>query len=431
MSYDSVRQDEQMRVLDDSIDAFIDNHKLITAVLEILGVAPPRRTVFLFPGGMASKLIRATTPWNATGPPSQIFNYKPTWGTEVELLGGAARDLKMRKMTTGEYRDKGRRIIIADGVTTILGARPYVFFAAWCFFKQIDCFIFPWDWRRSVDEVSRFFVDRFLPRFQERLQTECYVDPLADYSLIGHSAGGMVVNWILRNIDPLPGTLRKVITVAAPFYGYGGQLHRWFEGEPYANVGGIFTSEIIKALSSFPGCYAWHFLPKGFYDANQAAFQSDLPYPMASYPSVDFTTPTTAADPYDPQPPDERYPTKTQTGFDKGELASAADLFTELTSPLSPAQTAKFVNIRGDTTANNTRNTTKWKLVPPIAPSPITTTTLAPGDGVQPAWTTRDIDLFQQAPGNVITVKGADTAHMFIMDTPKTWAHVAAALGIP
>ena len=430
MSYDSVRQDEQMRVLDYSIDAFIDKHNFLTAVLAILGATPARQTVFLFPGGMASKLRRATTPWKATGPPSQIFNYKLTWGTEVELLGGAARDLKMRKTSTGEYRDKGRRIIIADGVTSILGARPYMFFTAWCFFKQIDCFIFPWDWRRSVDEVGTFFVDRFLPHFQERLQNECYVDPLADYSLIGHSAGGLVVNWILRNIDPLPGTLRKVITVAAPFYGYGGQLHRWFEGEPYANGGGAFTSDIIKAISSFPGCYAWHFLPKGFYEANEAAFNSD-PYPLASYPSVDFKTPTTPADPYDPQPPDERYPKKTQTGFDMDELAKAANLFAQLTSPLSTAQVAKFVNIRGDTTANNTRNTTTWKLVPPITPSPITTTTLAPGDGVQPAWTTRDIDLFQQAAGNVITLTGADTAHMIIMDSPQTWAKVAAALGIP
>src|SRR5258705_2616252 len=197
----------------------------------------------------------------------------------------------MRKSAGGGYRDKGSRIIIADGVMSIFGASPYMFFTTWCFFKQIDCFIFPWDWRRSVNEVGRFFVDRFLPHFQERLQNECYVDPLADYSLIGHSAGGLVVNWILRNIDPLPGNLRKVITVAAPFYGYGGQLHRWFEGERTVNgVGGAYTPGIIKAISSFPGCYSWHFLPYGFYVTNHIAFKSDLPYPLASYPNAHFTT---------------------------------------------------------------------------------------------------------------------------------------------
>jgi ATP/ADP translocase len=58
--------------------------------------------------------------------------------------------------------------------------------------------------------------------------------------------------------------LRKTITVAAPFYDYGGQLHRWFEGDDLVNLGGLYTKAIIRALSSFPGCYSWHFLPLAF-----------------------------------------------------------------------------------------------------------------------------------------------------------------------
>lgn len=427
MSYDSVRMDEQMRILDHSIDNFIDRYNFITTLAAIQGLNPERQTLFLFPGGMASKLKRATTAWKATGPASQVFNYEVAFGNVAALLGGAARDLRMHKTAGGHYRDKGKRIVIADGVVSVLGFSPYMFFTAWCSFKQIDWFIFPWDWRRRVDDVGTFFIDRFVPHFRERVQDECNnADPLADYSLIGHSAGGLVVNWILRNIDPHPGNLRKVITVAAPFYGYGGQLHRWFEGEPLVNGGGAFTPGIIKAISSFPGCYSWHFLPEGFYNANLADFQNDL----ASYPSVDLVT-KTPADPYDPQPPGRRYPTKAQSGFDTAELAKAAELFDTLTSPLSPAQAAKFVNIRGDTTANNTLNTTTWDLVPPIAPSPIANSSIAPGDGTQPAWTTRDIGLAQQVPGNVITVIGGDAAHLIIMDSPQTFAQVAAVLGIP
>jgi hypothetical protein len=158
-------------------------------------------------------------------------------------------------------------------------------------------------------------------------------------------------------------------------------------------------------------------------------FQSG-PYPLPGYPSRDFTT-NNPADPYDPQPPDERYPKKSQSGFDKFELAKAANLFVELTSLLSAAQAAKFVNIRGDTTANNTLNTTTWELVPPIEPSPIADTSITPGDGTQPAWTTRDIDLAKQAPGNVITVVGGDAEHSIILDSPQTLAQVAAVLGIP
>ena len=433
MSYDSVRMGEQMRILDFSIDEFINRYNLFTLEAELLGVVPARQTLILLPGGMASKLRRAKKAWDPAGPASQIFKYDIVFGDVPALLGGAARDLRMHKTAAGEYRDKGNRVVIADGVIDLFGISPYLLFTAWCSFKQIDWFVWPWDWRRSVDEVGTFFVDRFLSHFQERVATDCNnADPLADYSLIGHSAGGMVVNWLLRNVDPLPGTIRKVITVAAPFYGYGRQLHRWFEGEPLVNGGGAFTNGIIKALSSFPACYSWNFLPLEFYEANQALFQNDDPaYRLASYPSVDLAPPNDPVDTYAPQPPGQRYPTFAQTGFDNDELSKARTLFDALTSPLSPAQAAMFVNIRGDTTANNTLDTTTWKLLPPISPSPIADTSLTPGDSVQPAWSTRDVGLLNQVPGNVITVKGGDTSHMFIMDSPKTIAQLAAVLGIP
>jgi hypothetical protein len=69
--------------------------------------------------------------------------------------------------------------------------------------------------------------------------------------------------------------------------------------------------------------------------------------------------------------------------------------------------------------------------VPPIFPSRIADTSVTPGDGTQPAWGTRDIGLFKQVPGNVLTVSGPDAAHMIIMNSPQTIAHVAAVLGIP
>jgi len=434
MSYDSVRLDEQMRVLDYSIDWFVLRYNAITQLPPFLRVNPARQTLFLFPGGTASTLKRATKAWDPAGPASQVFNYRVVFGNVPALLGGKARDLRMRRLLDGSYRDKRDRIIIADGLVNVFGVTPYLGFLIWCLLKQIDWFVFPWDWRRRVDDVGTFFIDRFLPHFQERVQNECNnADPLADYSLIGHSAGGLVVNWILRNVAPHPGNLRKVITVAAPFYGYGGQLHRWFEGDPLVNGFPPFTPDytqgIIKALSSFPGCYSWHFLPEDFYNANPVDFQGG-PYPLPSYPSVDLTT-NIPADPYDPQPPDERYPTKAQSGFDKFELGKAETLFADFTSPLSAAQAAKFVNIRGDTTANNTLNTTTWDLVPPIEPSPIADRSITPGDGTQPAWTTRDIDLARQVPGNVITVVGGDAEHSIILDSPQTLAQVAAVLGIP
>jgi hypothetical protein len=433
MSYDSVRMSEQMDALDPSIYEFIDRYNTITAALVFLGLNPARQTLFLFPGGMASRLKRATKAWDPAGPASQTFKYKELWLNLPTFLGGEARQLRMHKTPPpgGEYRDKGDRIIIADRVVSLLGVSPYVGFTTWCSLKGIDWFIFPWDWRRNVDDVATFFVDRFLPHFQGLVQSKCNnADPLADFSLIGHSAGGLVVNWILRNADPLPATLRKVITVAAPFYGYGHQLHRWFEGDDLVNGGGAFTDAMRRMISSLPGCYSWHFLPEDFYNAHQTDFKSDLAYPLPNYPSTDSAT-GNPVDTYNPQPPGRRYPTKPQTGFDFDELHKAKNLFDALTSPLSTAQAAKFVNIRGDTTANNTLNTTSWKQVPPIFPSPIADTSVTPGDGTQPAWGTRDIGLFKQVPGNVLTVSGSDAAHMIIMNSPQTIAHVAAVLGIP
>ena len=51
MSYDSVRMKEQLRILDQSIDEFIDRHDAITTVAALLGLNPARQTLFLFPGG--------------------------------------------------------------------------------------------------------------------------------------------------------------------------------------------------------------------------------------------------------------------------------------------------------------------------------------------------------------------------------------------
>ena len=102
----------------------------------------------------------------------------------------------------------------------------------------------------------------------------------------------MVVNWALRSAAAIMAGLDKAITVATPFYGYGGQLHRWFEGERSSSTGlaNRFRQDIIRAICSFPGCYGWMFLPHSVFLAEQAALAADPDYPLAAYPSVDFAT---------------------------------------------------------------------------------------------------------------------------------------------
>src|SRR6267378_2026869 len=114
MSYDTTRDLEQLRMVDPSIDDFIDRYNNSSGPAN-----GQRQTVILFPGGLASTLKRAKRPYIDSIPGAQMFAYDTVWLTWEDFLGGAL-DLKIKK-ANGKYRDKGDRIIIADGTLKILG----------------------------------------------------------------------------------------------------------------------------------------------------------------------------------------------------------------------------------------------------------------------------------------------------------------------
>ena len=383
---------------------------------------------------MGSRLIRAKTPFNPTGPPNQIFAYDELWLNAWTFLGGEVRNLQMTRFAPGDYRDKGNRIIVAERLTNLFGFTPYLGFINWCEGARLDYFVFPWDWRRSISDVGHFFINDFLPHFQNLVKAGCNnADPLTRFSLIGHSAGGMVVNWALRSAAPIMAGLRKAITVGTPFYGYGEQLHRWFEGERFLNgFFNEFRQDIIRLVCSFPGAYAWQFLPYPVYLSIRGALAADPNYALAAYPSVDLAT-RLPADPYDPQTygSQERYPPTTSSGFDVVELATAEALVTFLASPLTPAQTHKFWNIRGDNTAGTTANTTTWDWVPPSEPSPIADVDVTAGDGAQPAWTARHVDLDALLFPHVITIRSPLAQHALMMSEPQTLLALTGILALP
>jgi hypothetical protein len=428
MSYNTTRISEQLRVLDPEINNFIVRYNASNG----LAGGGPRQTVFLFPGGSASRLVRATTAYDPAGPPNQVFAYDEVWLNAVTFLGGA-RNLRMKRIAPNDYRDKQNKIIVADGLVNLFGVTPYLGFTAWCALKGLDYFVFPWDWRRAVYDVGDFFVTHFLPHFQELVRAGCNnADPLVRFSLIGHSAGGMVVNWALRSGAPIMRCLDKAITVATPFYGYGTQLHRWFEGEALLNGFGLFTKGVIRALCSFPGCYAWMFLPHQTFFAERLAFAADPDYPLLRYPSVDLTT-GAIADPYDPQTngAQHRYPSFSDSGFDFVELACAKVLVLFLSSPLTQAQADKFWNIRADTLAGNTLHETTWDWVPPPTPTPIQDASVVDGDSCQPGWTARHVRLEELAPMHVISIRSAWAAHATIMNLPGTLQEISGILDLP
>ena len=422
MSYDDARDSEQLRLNDVAIDEFIARYGT-------KAIAPAqRRTVFLFPGGMGSRLERASTPYDDRNPQQQ-FLFRTVWLTLETFLNNLARLLKMKKSPGDKFREADDHIIVALGAVELGCESPYAGFTEWCDDQDIDWFIFGWDWRRRLEDAAGFFLGKFVPHFLQRVEAQLpgVVGPLGKVFLVGHSSGGMLANSILRSADPFIAEVERVITVATPYYGYGGQLHRWTEGESLLN--GPFDmhkDEIKEVIASLPGCYELHY-------ADEQTFNDALPdlmrdqFFITQYPSRDVGAAAFNADPYKPQirpqPPGHRYPSN--TGFDLSELGHARDVVRKLASKLDPQIRHKLFNIRGvQKGVRETLGSIRWSWIPDD-PEPITDEFLDAGDDTQPAWTARLASL----PANqVITVEEHDINHMFIMNHQEVLAKLGTLI---
>jgi len=228
---------------------------------------------------------------------------------------------------------------------------------------------------------------------------------------VGHSFGGMIANLILRGNDPVVAHMAHAITVGTPFYGYAGQLHRWFEGEQLLNgVLNVFKKEIVKVISSFPSLYTVLFL-------DEATYNNSI-YPVLAYPSMDATIAGLRADPYNPQTNGSlvRYPAN--TGFDRAELDYGRLQFQQMAAPMAVNLSQKFYNICGVRTVNDTVGSVTWDWIRPnfnplIHPSPIADAGFMPGDDTQPAWTAC---LATNDPIRCIAVTDSNIEHMFLMN---------------
>jgi Lecithin:cholesterol acyltransferase len=420
-TYTETRDNETLRLLTPAIDEFIKQCQTPADP----DSPCPRQTVFFFPAGSASHLTRATKPFLEGIAVPQTFKYHTVWVALNTPVGGA-RDLEMHRDSTGTFRDKGDRIIVADHALSLGDCTTFNGFITWCRDNNVDLFVFPYDWRRRLDETATFFIGKFLPFFRARVQNAGCPNPLTRFALVGHSFGGMVANLILRGNDPILAYMTHVITVGTPFYGASGQVHRWFEGESWLNgLGGLFKEDIMKLSASLPALYTLHFLDELTFNnaTNQAALAADA-FPLNDYPSMDATTANLRADPYNPQTSgaNVRYPML--TGFDRTELDYARAQFQLLASPMDPDLLKKFYNIRGVRTANDgltpindTVGSVTWSFIPTnfdaSDPSPIHDHASVPGDKTHPAWSAC---LVTNAANRRITVKAHDLDHMFLMN---------------
>jgi pimeloyl-ACP methyl ester carboxylesterase len=408
MTYQQARDTEQRDKINNAITQFISRY---------LGNVSkkPRKTLFLFPGGTGSRLLRASMPVSA-GPP---YSYDIVWLDCSILLGGAGLYLQMQ----GDI-DLAQQIIIPDGPVHYPPLTPYDGFVTWCDQNNIDYLIFGWDWRRDLSLTADFFLDVFMPLFVQRV-SNLQPNPLQHLSLVGHSFGGMLIKLILnRTANQFVQLLKSAVTVASPFYGYGGQLPRYFIGDPDLNwiYGNRTVTQIVSSLAAG---YSLLFLDPATYTRDGRKLKQDSRYPLPEYPILDATT-GAPVDPYNPQSNGTKVRYPKLYGFDLQMLNRGKAIYDEVARLLDPTINAKFFNIRGVTTLNGaavnktvTRQT--WSWINPnfdpvnVAGCPITDY-LGPGDGTLPAWSTR----FVHTPrANVRTLRGDNIDHMSMMSNPQ------------
>jgi len=347
-----------------------------------------RKTIFLFPGGMASKLKRHVGD----------RNYLSWLGPR--LLLGEARNLRIEE----DGSDAAGSYVVPDGPIGF-PFYPYTRFSKWCKQQNIHLFIFGWDWRRGVQHSADIFRNTLLPMIEARLG-------VIDYTLVGHSAGGMVIKVIANQPPP---TMQAAITVGTPFYGCGNQPHLFFMGVPVVNKtirGRDAAKTVAKICASMQGGYEFLFLDEHTYRVNAATFACDPEgYHLTSYPAGTNT--------FDPA----RYPAWIRADL----LAAGLEGSQKVSLPLDLLTAAKFYCIRGVQTKHNTVVSQTWALPagfdPDTMPNPIHDRK-GPGDGVEAAWGARLLGL---PSGNVLTVTG-DIQHETLMKEPAVQDHIAAIM---
>ena len=130
--YGAGRDQEQIAKLDQAIERF--------ATIYGADNAPQPKTIFLFPGGMGSQLMRSRTADNK--PP---YNYYLAW-LACNVILGEARNLQL---SPGDI-DYQRRYVVPDGAVDFVRVHPYGDFVQWCGRNWLHLFIFGWDWRRGI-----------------------------------------------------------------------------------------------------------------------------------------------------------------------------------------------------------------------------------------------------------------------------------------
>jgi len=372
-----------------------------------------KETVVLLPGGMGSQLERSKKRYqNDASLPFRTYN--PVWMDLGLLFSNDTLKLEMQ----ASKRDKGNHIIVPEGplrflVTAYDGTEHY--------FREhgFNYIVFPYDWRRSLDESGSYLL-YFLQRLQTIVKARKGHDPLPSTSLVCHSMGGLVALRFLQRLRVRSGFrpqhitrwLKRIVTVATPFYGTSTHMHRYYRGEKLLNIlhG---EQKVARIAASFDGPYILSYLNHPTYESYKAAFnrRGDTPE-LPRYPLRDAADPDNQiADPSDSAMLG-RYPPWVSARY----LSDTRGLWRILSKRLPKAFQDRLFHIRA--VKQSTWTEQHWKDIdgssydPQSQKSPLVRGAIGQGDGTVPFWSAR----LAQTPDSQIYSVSNDVEHGKLME---------------
>lgn len=368
MSYTSVVDELRQRELEIRAQAFADHYR------------PDLPSLVLLPGGMGSRLLRSTVPFQPSQ--SQPFNnalFYELWLDLARAIVGDLRELAMTKY--GE--DIGGQPIIASGELSSL-AKTYTgvetFFAGKANYVGLG-----YDWRRAPDK-EYMYVRSFLRRIADKVIAKGLPDPRPQLTLFAHSQGGLVgklfVNDLVERHEKAGDWFARLVTCCTPFYGTLSQLSRFYLGEDLINVVTGGPAAVARIVASLKGPYVLMPAPKAVLGPRLAALG------LARYPVRDLGASATECDPFDPAMR-ARLPGYLVDDY----LGGALTQYPQIDAQLPPEAANLVFHVRSDVTGGTRDFEMYWNAAPGAA-DPITHNGAQGGrhDGTVPFWSARLAD---------------------------------------
>lgn len=390
LTYPDAVEVESMDVIQQALDAFF------------LDFDPAKPTIVLLPGGLGSTLKQNF--WPFFGFPQPVTAFRSVIWVDLGLLFGDA----LRLPIDADGFDTGHRIVVAKGDLDYCLIHPYN--DAVKFFREMleaNVLVFGWDWRRAVPKAVEL-LDRTLSEMAARSLNMTGQNVLLDTYLVGHSMGGMVAKLLMTHKPQQltdPAELAGMISVGTPFYGYFGQLDRFYNGDSLFND--LYGAPTVADItSSWPGMYSLLPIDETTYD------QSHVALGLTAYPVTDAQS-GAPVDPYSPGTV-SRYPSWVRVN----QIPRGLDVRQELAAALPAGVGDKVHHLRVDapgTTLSSTvwQSTLPFGYTPGASPSPVSFQNGA-GDDTIPVWSAA---LASTPPANIHDFP--EGSHAFLMEERK------------